>query len=71
MIVLKLSSMLRVADALDRGHMQRIKGFAVEERSSRLRLNCDHQGDISVEKFALPRKADMFQEVFGLRVVVE
>jgi exopolyphosphatase/guanosine-5'-triphosphate,3'-diphosphate pyrophosphatase len=71
MIVLKLSSMLRVADALDRGHMQRIKGFTVEERSSRLRLNCDHQGDISVEKFALPRKADMFQEVFGLRVVVE
>lgn len=71
MVVLKLASLLRVVDALDRGHTQRISSFTVEERGSEVRLRCIHEGDISVERFALPRKANMFQDVFGLKVVVE
>ena len=69
--VLKLSAMLRVADPLDRGHVQRIKDFSIERREDELVLDCDYQGDISVEKYGLAMKGTMFQEVFGYRIVIE
>ncbi len=69
--VLKLSAMLRVADALDRGHVQRIRGFTLESREEDLILRCSSQGDMSIEKYGLALKSDMFEEVFGYHVVIE
>jgi len=69
-VVMKLAAILRVADALDRGHKQRVRGFKVEKRDAELLLHCTAQGDTSVELFGIARKADMFEEVFGMKVVV-
>jgi exopolyphosphatase/guanosine-5'-triphosphate,3'-diphosphate pyrophosphatase len=68
--VLKLAAILRVADALDRGHSQRIKRFAMEKSEAELVLRCEYQGDISIERYGLSAKGDMFEEVFGMRVVL-
>lgn len=68
--VLKLASILRVADALDRGHSQRIKSIRTEIDGSNLILNCTTSGDISVERLGLSSKANMFEDVFGLNVVL-
>ncbi len=67
--VMKLSAILRVADALDRGHNQRIRDFRVEKDEDLVTLYCDYAGDISAEKHGLELKAEMFEEVFGYQVV--
>ncbi|MBN2875712.1 MAG: Ppx/GppA family phosphatase [Spirochaetales bacterium] len=68
--VLKLSAILRVADALDRGHTQRLKLVDLEMKEDHLVLQTDCQGDLSLERLSLGEKSDMFEDVFGLKVVI-
>jgi exopolyphosphatase/guanosine-5'-triphosphate,3'-diphosphate pyrophosphatase len=69
-VVLKLSAILRVADALDRGHTQRLKLVELEMKEDHLVLQTDCQGDLSLERLSLAEKSDMFEDVFGLQVVL-
>jgi exopolyphosphatase / guanosine-5'-triphosphate,3'-diphosphate pyrophosphatase len=72
--VMKLAAILRVADALDRGHDQRVRLVAVERREDRLALRAeDSDGrsmDLSLERLSLAEKGDMFEDVFGLEPVL-
>ncbi|WP_455383704.1 Ppx/GppA phosphatase family protein [Salinispira pacifica] len=68
--VLKLAAMLRVADGLDRSHQQRIDSFKLEVTEGDLLVDCTHTGDISVERYGMAMKAQMFEEVFGYHVVI-
>ena len=70
MQVSKLAALLRTADALDKGHRQRIEHITLEKRGDELVINNSHRGDISIERFGLARKANMMEEVFGLKVVL-
>lgn len=67
--VLKLAAILRMADALDRSHAGKIKSLAVQEKEDELLIFCNSQKDLTLEKIALKEKSDMFEEVFGLKVV--
>jgi exopolyphosphatase/guanosine-5'-triphosphate,3'-diphosphate pyrophosphatase len=69
-MVLKMASILRVADALDRGHTQHLKNISVERRSETIALHAQGVYDISQELIALEEKADYFQAVFGYKVVL-
>jgi exopolyphosphatase/guanosine-5'-triphosphate,3'-diphosphate pyrophosphatase len=69
-LVLKMASILRVADALDRGHSQRIKNIRVECRTETVVLHTGGNHDLSLENIGLEEKADLFQEVFGYKVVL-
>ncbi|MEW5814078.1 MAG: Ppx/GppA phosphatase family protein [Spirochaetota bacterium] len=68
--VMKLAAILRVADALDRGHTQRIKNFSLKKTENELILTCEYKGDISLERFGLTGKAGMYEDVFGLKVIL-
>jgi exopolyphosphatase/guanosine-5'-triphosphate,3'-diphosphate pyrophosphatase len=70
LVVMKLGAILRVADALDRSHAARIQRFTVELGEDEMIIHCDVDGDISVERFSMARKANLFEQVFGIRVVV-
>ena len=70
MAVLKMSAILRVADALDRGHVQRIHDFRIEVGEDDLVLHCEYSGDVSVERYGLTAKGRLFEDVFGYRVVI-
>lgn len=70
MRVSKLASLLRVADALDRGHAQRVRAVEVEVNEGDVILHCDYTGDISIERYGFAGKANMFEEVFGLNVII-
>ncbi len=70
LLVSKLAALLRVADALDRSHTQRIKGLRVDQDDDHIRLSAADYGDVTLERFGLERKADLFREVFGLKVVL-
>ena len=74
-LVLKMASILRVADALDRGHTQQIKKIKVERRSETvvLHINRAFSGqvvDLSLELMGIEEKGRMFQDVFGYKVIL-
>jgi exopolyphosphatase/guanosine-5'-triphosphate,3'-diphosphate pyrophosphatase len=69
-VVLKLASMLRVADALDRGHSQQIKNITVEHKSESIVIHAQGNIDRNLARLGLDEKAGMFQDVFGYKVVM-
>ena len=69
-LVLKMASILRVADALDRGHSQRIKKITVERRLETIVLHVDKAYDLSLELMSIEEKGGMFQDVFGYKVIL-
>jgi exopolyphosphatase/guanosine-5'-triphosphate,3'-diphosphate pyrophosphatase len=81
-LVLKMASILRVADALDRGHSQRITGITLEKREETLIIRGDSAADegsdepkinyrdMSLEQLGLKEKAGLFQDVFGYKVIL-
>lgn len=68
--VAKLASILRIADALDREHLQAVRGVTAKVTRNRLKLELDADGDLLLERWALRRKADLFADTFGLTVVI-
>jgi exopolyphosphatase/guanosine-5'-triphosphate,3'-diphosphate pyrophosphatase len=69
-LVLKMVSILRAADCLDRGHSQQVKLKAVEKKSETVVLHTEGAMDLSLELIALEEKGGLFQEVFGYKIVV-
>lgn len=70
MMVLKLAALLRVADALDRGHLQRIRSVSLRIEDDELLMQCESLGDISTERHGVVVKGEMFEEMFGYKVVL-
>jgi exopolyphosphatase/guanosine-5'-triphosphate,3'-diphosphate pyrophosphatase len=69
-LVLKMVSILRVADAMDRGHSQQVKLNAVEKKNETVVLRTDGVRDLSLELLGLDEKGNLFQDVFGYKIVV-
>jgi len=69
-LVLKIGAILRVADALDRGHTQQIKKIKVERRFETVILHVDKVYDLSLELMGIEEKGGMFQDVFGYKVIL-
>jgi exopolyphosphatase/guanosine-5'-triphosphate,3'-diphosphate pyrophosphatase len=69
-LVLKMASILRVADALDRGHSQQIRKITVERKTETVVLHTGDSGDLSLELMGLEEKAGLFQDVFGYKVIL-
>jgi exopolyphosphatase/guanosine-5'-triphosphate,3'-diphosphate pyrophosphatase len=68
--VLALAALLRLADALDREHSQRIQGITAELQPGKVVLRLEGKGDLLLEKWALRRKAPLFEKVFGCAIKV-
>lgn len=69
--VSKLAALLRVADALERTHAQRVSKLEIHRVGGKLRLRLPGLADAAVERLAMASKADLFQEVFGLQIVID
>ncbi len=70
-LVTKLAALLRLADALDRSHRQRIRTIRVDQQEDRLVLTASAPGDLTLERLGLDRKADLLKDVYGLKAVLE
>ncbi|MBN2106100.1 MAG: Ppx/GppA family phosphatase [Deltaproteobacteria bacterium] len=66
--VAKMASLLRIADALDRDHAQTIKRLNASVRQPYLDLKITGTGFRDLEHWSLQRKAQLFTDLFGLRV---
>jgi exopolyphosphatase/guanosine-5'-triphosphate,3'-diphosphate pyrophosphatase len=71
LVVNKLAAILRIANALDAEHMQKVRGLTVSRRGSTWVIQLEGSGDLTMERLAATARADMFAETFGRQVVVQ
>jgi exopolyphosphatase / guanosine-5'-triphosphate,3'-diphosphate pyrophosphatase len=69
--VSKLAAILRVADALERTHAQRVSRLETRRDNGKLHIRLPGLADAAVERIAMVTKADLFEQVFGLAVVID
>jgi exopolyphosphatase/guanosine-5'-triphosphate,3'-diphosphate pyrophosphatase len=67
-LVVKLASILRVADALDREHVQAVREVRVRVTKKGVVLELDGAGDMLLERWALRRKGNLFADTFGMPI---
>lgn len=68
--VRRLAAILRIADALDKEHREKIQQVEVRRKEGLIEIAAGRNGDLLLERWALEKKADMFRRVFGARVVL-
>jgi exopolyphosphatase/guanosine-5'-triphosphate,3'-diphosphate pyrophosphatase len=70
-VVSKLAAILRIADALDRAHQQRVNEFSIEKDRDQLLIRVSGVEDLSIERSGLRDKGDLFEDIFGVTVTLE
>jgi exopolyphosphatase/guanosine-5'-triphosphate,3'-diphosphate pyrophosphatase len=68
--VRKLAAIARIADALDREHLQTVRELRIAVGDGIATLEPLGDGDLLLEKWAVQRKVAFFERVFGMRVKV-
>jgi exopolyphosphatase/guanosine-5'-triphosphate,3'-diphosphate pyrophosphatase len=66
-----LAGHLRLADALDRGHAQIVRGLQVSGRGRTVRVRLDVSAAPSLELWAAPRRAELLEKALGVSIKVE
>lgn len=69
-LVAKLTAILRLANAMDRSHYQKVEGLRAVLKDRELQLSIDSSRDVSLELGLLKDKVKFFEEVFGIRLVL-
>lgn len=70
-IVAKIASILRLADAMDRSYMQKIKDVKIAFKGQELIISAVSKLDLALEEWTFAGKAKMFEEVYGIKVRLE
>ncbi|MCS6771634.1 MAG: Ppx/GppA family phosphatase [Kiritimatiellae bacterium] len=66
--VSKLAAILRVADALDRNHMQQVRDVRFTRENGQFIVWVRDVEDLSIERLALKEKGSLFEDIYGLSV---
>ena len=70
MTILKLTAVLRIADALDRAHTQKFPDISITKQNDALILHTASSHNTVLEKQALSEKSGMFEAIFGYKIVL-
>jgi exopolyphosphatase / guanosine-5'-triphosphate,3'-diphosphate pyrophosphatase len=70
-IVSKLSALLRLADAMDNEHASKVLDFTVDYKKPKFKIALKGEGDMLLEKWALMKKSELFEEVFSVKFSIE
>ncbi len=70
LLVAKLTAILRLANAMDRSHYQKVQGLRAVLKDRELSLIIDSSRDISLELGLLKDKVEFFEEVFGIHLTL-
>ncbi|MBM4154472.1 MAG: HD domain-containing protein [Lentisphaerae bacterium] len=68
LVVQKLAAILRVADALERSHLQRVRDFTVERTDGRLTVTIGDVEDLTIERMAIREKGGLFEDIYGVTI---
>lgn len=66
--VSKMAAILRLANALDADHLQKVKDLKVVTEADAWVVEVEGAGDLTIERLATLARADFMTEVFGRRV---
>lgn len=69
--IVKLNAILKTANVLDKSNRQKIKNVGVTLKDGTLTITADTMEDITLEKGLFHRRADVFQDVFGIRPMLK
>jgi exopolyphosphatase/guanosine-5'-triphosphate,3'-diphosphate pyrophosphatase len=67
--VLKMAAILRLANALDADHLQKVNDLRLVRDAEPWVLEADGGGDLTMERLAALSRSDLFTDVFGRRLV--
>ena len=71
-VVTRLAAILRIADGLDRSHFGVVRDLDVARAGDHVTIRIDTAGhDAELELWAARRKADLFEETFDTRLLLE
>jgi exopolyphosphatase / guanosine-5'-triphosphate,3'-diphosphate pyrophosphatase len=70
LLVTRLAAILRVANALDAEHLEKVHDLRLERGEKAWVLEIDATGDVTMEQMAATARADMFVEVFGRQLAI-
>ncbi len=70
MIVSKLAALLRVADALDRSHLQHARTVSFSREEQRFIITLTDVEDVTLERVAIKEKGNLFENMFGLQIAL-
>ena len=70
LIVNKLAAILRVANALDAEHLQKVQDVSLRRTDKTWVLELEGSGDLTMEQMAATARSDMFVEVFGRSLII-
>ena len=70
LVIAKLTAILRIANGLDRSHKQKFRDVNISVRGGQMLIGVSTEADITLEKGLFARRADFFEEVFGVRPVI-
>ena len=69
--IARLTAILRVANALDRSHRRKFGELQIRNQDRNMVIMVETGEDISLEKGLFKKRADFFEEVFGIRPVIK
>ena len=69
-VVAKLVSIIRIADALDRSHQQKIKDIKIRIQEKKVIIKAIAKGDTLLEEWTFDNKSFFFEEVFGITPIL-
>ena len=67
----KFSAILRLADALDSSHKQKIRNVSITSNAETLAISFESSEDITYEMWAFEMKTDLYLQVFGTTPVLK
>jgi exopolyphosphatase/guanosine-5'-triphosphate,3'-diphosphate pyrophosphatase len=66
--VTRLAALLRIADGLDREHLQMVHDVRARIGGNEVTLELEGSGDLLLERWAVQRKAGLFEQTFGREI---
>ena len=69
-MIAKLAAILRIANILDKSHMQKIEDISVTLKDGKLIILAKTYEDISLEAGLFEARADFFEQIYGIRPVL-
>ena len=69
--VAKLAAILRISNAMDRSHLQKIDTIRAMVKEECLVMNLETKKDYTLEQGLLGEKIEFFEEVFGVKPVLK
>ena len=70
-VINKLAALLRMADALARGHFQKASDLRFERQGDELLVSVPGGAALLLEQRAIATKGDLFEDIYGIKVRLE